>query len=94
MTDKYQVNDINGLLEQISNLKQINQNIYYVCDDLKTYVNQIRDAWQSDTTDRESYLGSLQRDLQNISILVTAIVKLNSNLETFATSAQDISKTV
>ncbi len=94
MTDNYQVNDINGLLEQISNLKQINQNIYYVCDDLKTYVNQIRDAWQSDTTDRESYLGSLQRDLQNISILVTAIVKLNSNLETFATSAQDISKTV
>ena len=90
MTDNYQINDINQLLEQIGNIKQIRQNLYYVCTDLSTNINQIANAWQSDTVDKESYLSTIQKDIQNLDTLCNAISKLNSNLETFALSAQRI----
>lgn len=91
MTDNYQINDINQLLEQIGNIKQIRQNLYYICADLNANINQIANAWQSDTVDKESYLSTIQKDLQNLETLGNAVNRLNSNLEIFALSAQRIS---
>lgn len=91
MTDNYQINDINLLLEQIGNIKQIRQNIFYLYLDLDANINQIANAWQSDTVDKESYLSTIRKDLQNLDTLCNAVSRLNSNLESFALSAQRIS---
>lgn len=91
MTDNYQINDINLLLEQIGNIKQIRQNIFYLYSDLDANINQIANAWQSDTVDKESYLSTIRKDLQNLDTLCNAVSRLNSNLESFALSAQRIS---
>ncbi len=89
-TENYQINDVDQLLEQVGNLRQTVQNILVIHEDLTSYVSQIRNAWQSDTEDRDSYLTTLEKDLTNLYNLNSAVDKLNANLESFALASKQI----
>lgn len=78
------VKDPNALLEQAGNLGQLAQNILRVQEDLNGYCQQISNAWQSDTVDKESYLKTLQTNLTKMSTLVSALRALSNNLTSYA----------
>lgn len=84
MGGEYIVNSPSDLLEQSGNVAQLAQNILRVKEELYGYCTQISNAWQSDTQDKESYLGTLQTNLSKIETLVSALMSLSNNLTTYA----------
>ncbi len=80
----FNIQDAQNLLSQAGNLAQINQNIFRAQEQLSDCCAQISQAWQSDTEDRNSYLGNLEKNLQKISTLCTAIKSLSNKLVDFA----------
>lgn len=81
----YEIKDPQALLEQAGNVAQIAQNILRVQEDLNGYCQQISNAWQSDTQDKESYLSGIQTNLAKTETLVSALMSLSRNLTTYAT---------
>ncbi len=90
MTSEYKV-DASKLLEQAGDLRQVAQNISYTCSDLKQYCNQIASSWKSNTEDRESYLRTLQNNLEDLATLVSATWLLADNLQVYAQNSINIS---
>lgn len=84
MGGEYEVKNLADLLEQSGNVAQLAQNILRVKEELYGYCTQISNAWQSDTQDKESYLGTLQTNLTKIDTLVSALKSLSNNLTTYA----------
>lgn len=83
-TSNFEIQQAEELLSQAQNLAQINQNILRVKEDLTGCCNEISGAWQSDTADKDSYLKSIQQDLQKIETLTTAVFSLSNHLMAFA----------
>lgn len=81
---EYKVKDPQALLDQAGNIAQIGQNILRVNEELAGYCNQISNAWQSDTVDKESYLKVLQQNLAKVETLVAALRALSNNLSAYA----------
>lgn len=81
---EYNVKDPQALLDQAGNVAQIAQNILRVQEELNGYCNQISNAWQSDTVDKESYLKVLQSNLAKVETLTAALRALSNNLTAYA----------
>lgn len=82
--NNFNIQDAQQLLTQAGNLAQVNQNILRVQEQLSDCCNQINSAWQSDTADKASYLGNLQKNLQKMQTLSAAITSLSNKLTDFA----------
>lgn len=82
--DNIKIKDINSLIEQSGNIAQLNQNILSVKDELVETTTKIRQAWASDTIDKESYLKMIENNLLKIDTLVVAIKVLSNNLTMYA----------
>ena len=81
---EYKVKDPQALLDQAGNIAQMGQNILRINEELAGYCNQISNAWQSDTVDKESYLKVLQQNLAKVETLVAALRALSNNLSAYA----------
>ena len=86
-SENFHIDDAAGLKSQAGELAQINQNIFRVQEQLSDCCAQISQAWQSDTEDRNSYLGNLEKNLQKISTFCAAIKSLSNKLAGFAENA-------
>ena len=82
--DNFNIQDAQQLLAQAGNLAQVNQNILRVQEQLTQCCDQISGAWQSDTEDKTSYLGNLQKNLGKLQTLTSAITSLSNKLTDFA----------
>lgn len=82
--NNFEIQDAQRLLSQVGDLVQINQNITYLRGDLDTCINQINNAWQSDTADKESYMAGIQKNNEKIRQLNEAIFSLADKLQSFA----------
>ena len=80
----FEIQDAQRLLAESGELEQLNQNILRVQEQLAECSSQVRGAWQSDTVDKESYLGNLDKNLQKIFTLSGALRSLSSKLNSFA----------
>ena len=80
----FEIQDAQRLLAESGELAQVNQNILRVQEQLNDCSSQIRGAWQSDTEDKESYLGNLDKNLQKIITLCGAVRSLSAKLNSFA----------
>lgn len=85
--NNFNIKDAQLLLTQAGDLAQVNQNVLRVQEQLTDCCNQISSAWQSDTEDKASYLGNLQKNLQKIQTLSAAITSLSNKLTDFAQQA-------
>lgn len=83
-SSNFEITDAQNLLVQSGNLAQVNQNILRVQEQLADCSREISNAWQSDTEDRESYLGNLNKNLEKIRTLGAAILSLSNKLTDFA----------
>lgn len=83
-SNNYNIKNAQGLLSQAGSLAQINQNILRVQEQLTSCCKEVSNAWQSDTEDRASYLGNLEKNLVKIQRLCAAIEALSRKLTTFA----------
>ena len=72
------------LLEQVSELQQINQNIRSAIENLQACSSEISAAWNSDTEDKTSYLSSMDKNLEKASSLVQAVLSITNYLQTYA----------
>jgi len=82
--NNFEIKDAPLLLSQAGDLAQVNQNILRISEQLGDYCNQISNAWQSDTVDKTSYLGNLEKNVQTINQLCRAINELSNKLTDFA----------
>jgi transposase-like protein len=82
--NNFNIQDAQQLLTQAGNLAQVNQNIMRVQEQLSQCCEQIGNAWQSDTEDKTSYLGNLQKNLSKLQTLTSAIYSLSNKLTDFA----------
>jgi len=82
--NNFDIQDAQLLLSQAGNLEQVNQNILRAQEQLTDCCNQISSAWQSDTEDKSSYLSNLQKNLQKLQTLTSAIHSLSAKLTVFA----------
>ena len=82
--NNFNIQDAQQLLAQAGNLAQVNQNILRVQEQLTQCCDQISCAWQSDTEDKTSYLGNLQKNLGKLQTLTSAITSLSNKLTDFA----------
>ena len=82
--EEYIVKDPQLLLEQAGNVYQLGQNILRIKEEINGYCQQIGNAWQSDTVDKESYLKNLQVNLSKMETLVAALRSLSNNLTAYA----------
>jgi uncharacterized protein YukE len=82
--DNFEIQDAPLLLTQAGDLAQVNQNIARIREQLTDCCNQISNAWQSDTEDKASYLGNLQKNLTTVQQLCNAVGELSNKLTDFA----------
>lgn len=92
MADNFYIVDANKLLNQAGSLVQMNTNIIRLKEQLSNYSNQISNAWQSETEDKESVLKSLNEDLKRIDTLNSALNSLSKKLSYFAQKSINESK--
>lgn len=92
MADNFYIVDANKLLNQAGSLAQMNTNIIRLKEQLSNYSNQISNAWQSETEDKESVLKSLNEDLKRIDTLNSALNSLSKKLSYFAQKSINESK--
>ena len=78
------IKDANALIEQAGNVAQLNQNILRVQEDLIAAATRIRNAWTSDTVDKETYLKTIETNLTKIGTLGAALRALSNNLIVYA----------
>lgn len=78
------INDADALIEQAGNVAQLNQNVLRVQEDLSVAVGRIRNSWQSDTVDKETYLKTIETNLSKIGTLCAALKALSNNLIVYA----------
>ncbi len=80
----FNIRDAQRLLSQSGELSQTNQNIMRVKEQIEEYINQISNAWQSDTQDKEAYLSGIKSALGKMSTLTVAVNSLATKLNSFA----------
>ena len=85
--DVFEVSDAERLLEQVDRLEQVNNNMARAYEDLTDDCNQISNAWQSDASDRESYLSELQNNLGRLNELIKNINELARAFDIYARAA-------
>ena len=78
------INDADALIEQAGNVAQLNQNILRVQEDLLAAATRIRQAWASDTVDKETYLKTIETNLTKMATLASALRALSNNLIVYA----------
>ena len=76
-----------ALLNESDEIQQTVNDIGRVIDQLRQNCTAISNAWDSDTSDRDSYLGTLERNLQRVANLCAAAQKLATQLRIFAENA-------
>lgn len=82
--NNFDIQDAQLLLSQAGNLEQANQNILRAQEQLSDCCSQISSAWQSNTEDKSSYLSTLQKNLEKLFTLTSAIHSLSGKLTSFA----------
>ena len=83
-TSNFEIRQAEHLLEQAQAIAQLNQNVLRVQEELTASCAEIRNAWQSDTVDKESYLQGIEKNMQKIGNLTSALFKLSNHLTAFA----------
>ena len=79
-----EIRDPQRLLSDANEIKQLINNIMRTQEELSQYCSEIRGAWTSDTVDKESYLAGIEKNLQNIGTLVSALSGLGDYLISYA----------
>ena len=72
------------LIEQAGAVAQLNNNILRVEEDLQVATSRIRNAWESDTADKDAYLQQIETNLTKIETLCAALRALSNNLIVYA----------
>ena len=79
-----EIQDANMLIEQAGAVAQLNNNILRVQEDLTAATTKIRNAWSSDTADKDTYLKQIETNLTKIQTLCSALRALSNNLIVYA----------
>ena len=83
----FEINDPNLLLQQADNMQQLMQSIFSAKGNILQQIQKVSQNWDSDTADRESYLGGINADIERLDNLCHAITKLVSVLRSYAYQA-------
>ena len=78
------VKNVDMLLNQIDNISKINDNINDCCNNLESKFKKIESYWNSDTVDKDSYIGEAQKNTNSLVNLISAVKQLNQALNTYA----------
>ena len=88
--ENYEIRDARLLLEQAEQLSSINNSIANLREQMDACISQIKNAWSSDTADRDSYLSGITANLVKLERLNSAISTLAANLNSFANESINI----
>ncbi len=78
------VKNVDMLLAQIDNISKINDRINECCSNLDNKFKKIESYWNSDTVDKDSYIGEAQKNTNSLVNLISAVKQLNQALNTYA----------
>lgn len=82
--DNVHIKDAQSLINQVSNVNQIIENILRAKESITDISNEISNAWASNTIDKNSYLKKLNDNLTKMDTLISSMKSLSVHLQNYA----------